>query len=841
MRKAWKRVYGSLLALVVLAGAALGNGIAVTWDGSGDMTWTQPDATSWSGATYGTNDFAIFAGAGQGTVTLSGTITPGSVTVSTGAYTFAGTAIGGSGGLTLSGATTVTLNNAHTYASNTVVGAGSKLSLTGNNLLPYGAGKSNVVVNGTLSLDGSNTRAHAFNGLSGSGSVLLTGYSWESGTLTLGYGDASAVFDGAISDTGAYLSLIKTGTGTIVLNGRVVYRGGTTVNSGILALNGSNTLSGNVAVNTGGTLRLGHPQAVSGAPLVTVAGGATLDTTNMTASYPLTQTLRVGGRGVTTTLATAAGNGLTLRPPGALQINAYDGVTTPLSVSGGGALTLATNSVVTVTVAGTTPLAVGDYLLVDGGVAGETPTAYVTVNGAGRVAATTATLVITDGDLILRIANYSGHALTNIVTIAAGPWDWPATWQGGIVPGPGDSVAVNHAVTLLCGTPTLASFSNNATLTFNGWNALLAAENVTINATVTHLAQTATAIDPFSGVWVPDNRVWIVCTNLTLNASKMIDVGGMGYNGVSGPGRSSVNYSGGSYGGAGESSSGMTYGSTVAPVDPGSGGRGTSVTDPGGAGGGVVRIEASGAVTLYGTISARGSPPPAVVGCGSGGSIYITCKTLAGGGVVSVNGGSSANTYCGGGGGGRIAVIYDPAAQGALPPPEITLDANGGRGGDIGTLYFPDNCLLTSPMRHSGQWLAPNATNWTCGGQLLFTNANLRFPNPGFTLSVAGDWTMIGANSASDCRPYGLALTNAQITCGGSVTMSGCTLILRTDGTTASPLTVGGDLTLSNSPYAGSKLHLYAAMTNGTAREYGLLVNVSKTVYVSSNSTNRWA
>ena len=86
----WKSAYGSLLALVILAGPALGDGNSVTWDGSGNMTWTQPDATSWGGATYETNDFAIFAGAGQGTVTLSGTITPGSVTVSTGAYTFGG-------------------------------------------------------------------------------------------------------------------------------------------------------------------------------------------------------------------------------------------------------------------------------------------------------------------------------------------------------------------------------------------------------------------------------------------------------------------------------------------------------------------------------------------------------------------------------------------------------------------------------------------------------------------------------------------------------------------------------------------------------------------------------
>jgi len=49
----------------------------VTWDGSTNMTWTQPDSTSWRGATYESGNTAVFAGTGTGTVTISGTVTLG--------------------------------------------------------------------------------------------------------------------------------------------------------------------------------------------------------------------------------------------------------------------------------------------------------------------------------------------------------------------------------------------------------------------------------------------------------------------------------------------------------------------------------------------------------------------------------------------------------------------------------------------------------------------------------------------------------------------------------------------------------------------------------------------
>ncbi len=825
------------LGLFLLATGAVTalRAVEVVWNGSGDMNWTQPDSTSWSSDTYQSGDTAIFAGAGQGTVTLSGTITPGAVTVSAGTYTFSGAAIGGSGGLALSGAGTfVTLGAANTYAGDTVVGAGSTLRVGGANRLPSGAGKGAVAVDGTLSLA---PGSHTLNGLSGAGTVLLTGESWESGTLTLGSGNSSSAFSGAISNAASLLNLTKTGSGTNSLNGSLRYRGLTTINGGVLALGASNMLSGTVTVNAGGTLRLDHPQAARGAPLIVVAGSATLDTAEMAAAYPLSaQTLRVGGRGVTATLTTSVGNGMTVGA-GALHCNAYDGSTPFLAVTGGGRLTFSVNSTVTVTVSGVTPLAIGDYLLVTGGVDGDAPS-YVMVNGAGRAAATTATLVIDDGDLILCIADYApGHAPMSLATVAAGPWDAPATWQGGIVPGPGDSVTLNHAVTLVCGTHPLASVSNNATLTFNGWNAPLVAETVAINASVTHPAQSATAIDPVSGTWVPDHRVWIVCTNLTLNAGKKIDTAGRGYGGLRGPGGSNQNYGGGSYGGSGEGTSGLTYGSATAPVDPGSGGRGGNDTQAqaGGAGGGVVRIDASGAVTLHGTVSANGAQPSGIVaGCGSGGSIHITCRTLAGNGTVSAAGETSSNGYVGGGGGGRIAVVYDPSAQGAMPLPGLAINANGGRGGDLGTLYFADNRLLASPMRHSGQWMVPGTTNWS-SDSLLFIHSSLRFPEPGFILNVTNDLVLTGAG---DTRRYGLQMTDARISCDGSLRMQGCNLTLsRSGGNVVQSINVGGDFAVTNAGTVGSVLHMYAAKTNGAATAYGALVNVAGTLSVSSGST----
>ncbi len=144
-------------------------------------------------------------------------------------------------------------------------------------------------------------------------------------------------------------------------------------------------------------------------------------------------------------------------------------------------------------------------------------------------------------------------------TAAAGLWTSTATWVGSTVPQAGDDVVATHAVTLDTSTPSLNSFSNTAAVTFSGWETALTATNVFINGTLTHPVQSAMATNA-SGVWVADHRVWIVCSNLTVAAGKLIDVKGKGWQGATnlthgrGPGgglNNGIRGNGASYGGQG--------------------------------------------------------------------------------------------------------------------------------------------------------------------------------------------------------------------------------------------------------------------------------------------------
>lgn len=65
-------------------------GADVTWTGTTNMTWIQPDTTSWS-ATYNSGDNVTFTSAGAGTVTVSGTVNPGNFSLTSGTtYAFTG-------------------------------------------------------------------------------------------------------------------------------------------------------------------------------------------------------------------------------------------------------------------------------------------------------------------------------------------------------------------------------------------------------------------------------------------------------------------------------------------------------------------------------------------------------------------------------------------------------------------------------------------------------------------------------------------------------------------------------------------------------------------------------
>ncbi|SHH63811.1 outer membrane autotransporter barrel domain-containing protein [Pollutimonas bauzanensis] len=112
--------------------------------------------------------------------------------------------------------------------------------------------------NGVIDIRSHNNGGVSIGSLSGAGSVLLGG-----NTLTLGGLNKDETFNGIIADggPGAAGSLVKAGTGLMILNGVNTYTGLTTVDGGTLEIGDLDTptasIVGNVQVNPAGTLR-GH-------------------------------------------------------------------------------------------------------------------------------------------------------------------------------------------------------------------------------------------------------------------------------------------------------------------------------------------------------------------------------------------------------------------------------------------------------------------------------------------------------------------------------------------------------------------------------------------------------
>ncbi len=455
---------------------------------------------------------------------------------------------------------------------------------------------------------------------------------------------------------------------------------------------------------------------------------------------------------------------------------------------------------------------------------------------------------------------------TNTFTVVSGnDWNTPANWSAGHVPTDGEDVVINGNVTLTNATAALASYTLNSgkSQMLDGWYTVLSAAVVNVTGTMTHTNNLAT--NAVEGVWVPNARVWIVCSNLTINTNGKIDVNYKGYQvglwGKPGYGPGGGAYGttayfgypayghGGGHGGAGggfnELYNGTNlYGSTIygrengapdAPTGPGSGGGGGDNSSQArkGHGGGAVRIDAAGEVTVNGGgILANGESLGYHMGGGSGGSIYITCRIFSGNGPVQAFGGAGT----GGGGGGRVAVVYDCAAQSNAALPAVVFNVAGGKGGtggfgpydgDLGTLFFPDSQLLTrqtGSVLHSGRWM-PSLTRWE-RGSLTLTNAWLRFGD-GFQLVVTNDLSVYG----TDNRLYRLELTNGLVSVGGNILVQNAALTLRSSESSGFELYCGGNLTLTNA----AALAVYSAQTAAPS-DYGALVSVTGDVRIAVGS-----
>ncbi len=400
-----------------------------------------------------------------------------------------------------------------------------------------------------------------------------------------------------------------------------------------------------------------------------------------------------------------------------------------------------------------------------------------------------------------------------------GYWVNAAGWDSPGMPGELDAVTItNGNVTLDIATTVASLLASNTTLTLRNWPTVLSASNITLrtNATLTHAA-CGTALT---------HRVYLVCTNLTVDAGASIDVGGAGYSGGAskftdgyGPGKGMGTYigCGAGHGGLGGYSigmyggpAGMMYDSATMPTNAGSGG-GVGVSSAiGGAGAGLIRLDVSSNLTLNGRIAANGQTVTwqQDAGAGAGGSIYITCAALTGAGLISATGGvQSVLGRAGGGGGGRIAVHGSSAGYTG------TFTAQGGRGGDTAAHYGQDGSLYLSDLSYfssscSGAFvlvLAPftslnrssfvvNTAVWLDSGcSVTITNA-LVLTNSA-SLDVTNGAAAISAGTLSIFDTATLTLRNGLLTCGSILLTNSATLALQDQFTNR----VSGDIQVGGS------------------------------------------
>ncbi len=459
-----------------------------------------------------------------------------------------------------------------------------------------------------------------------------------------------------------------------------------------------------------------------------------------------------------------------------------------------------------------------------------------------------------DYPLLLWIKNEAGNeiASASLVTVAASSsgstnrwtgagdadlWHDAFNWSAGLpIAGQAALIGAGPASRLTNTTPTLASLTiADNTLVFNGWDTRLRAGEVVVrsNAVVTHARNTDTnGTARYYESWTPNNRVYIECENFTLDAGGGINVNGMGYQRPegrstdvwgNGPG-AAYDRGGAGHGGKGgrgneEGYAGLTiYGDIHAPLDPGSSSAcaisssGSGNTPLYSHGGGVVRIAASGIVTVRGEISANGFSGTYRAGGGSGGSIYVTCREWRGDatGLLQANGGNGPSSYGGGGAGGRIAVHYNPETQTDWPGVRFSTrfgtgwswpytDSPGGRG----TLSLSDFRFLDTSWDGLFDQTVLYVTNGVREWQatdLTVSNNSLLIGHTNFNIRIANNLTLDNATLG--------VLAHSTISVGGNLSLKGSATLSLDAGATNPPsvpygaeLDVGGTATLTGNSW----------------------------------------
>ncbi len=277
---------GPSAAILATGGAAATTFAGVIQDGAGTTGLTKTSAGTFTltGANTFTGGTTITSGTlqvGNGaTGSIAGDILNNSALIfnRTGVIPIYGGDISGTGTVTKSGASTLTLTGENTYTGATTV-SGTNSILQGGVVNAFSAASAHTVGAGAfLDLGGFD---QVIGSLAGAGRVTNAGVA--AATLATGGNDASSVFSGVTQDGTAQTALTKTGTGTLTLSGTNTYTGVTTISSGTLQL-GNASSAGSVVgdiVNNGAlvfnrTNAQIYAGAISGSGSLTKLGASTL-------------------------------------------------------------------------------------------------------------------------------------------------------------------------------------------------------------------------------------------------------------------------------------------------------------------------------------------------------------------------------------------------------------------------------------------------------------------------------------------------------------------------------------------------------------------------------------
>jgi len=290
-------VFGDNASLIIQPGSALFYTISTASNYKGNISIA---GNGWINDGAGGTGAIRFGATGPNTIGGTVTLTANSRIGGT-----AGTVAGKiTGGFNLDfGATTTTTSNvvisnpANDWTGTTTINAttkagGNTLQLGGDNVIPDGAGKGNLLINGDatnvsqLDLNGHN---ETVNGLTAGGSVANarvtnTAASTVS-TLSVGNDDATGTFAGVTLDGGGTVALTKVGAGTLTLSGANSYTGNTTVTAGTLLVDTAGSLSSSTNVNVnGGTLASNQASQTVASLNGQTAGALVLNGTTLTVS-----------------------------------------------------------------------------------------------------------------------------------------------------------------------------------------------------------------------------------------------------------------------------------------------------------------------------------------------------------------------------------------------------------------------------------------------------------------------------------------------------------------------------------------------------------------------------